>query len=102
MAKVLGDVIRLGSHEHVYCSALQFAFRYKVLTSERRDERVFPAAGSGAFGSESEGSQSVDLQPMYEIETTASHCTRSAGNHQQTTAAKRSTHTSVVGMAIHF
>lgn len=37
MAKVFKIVMRSEAHEHVFCSALTFALRYKALDLEKRE-----------------------------------------------------------------
>lgn len=65
---------------------------------ERASTRGDPSQG----GSEREKSESFELQPAIEIESSALYYIRALGNYQQMTAAKRAARSSVVEMAFHF
>lgn len=102
MAMIQGDAMKPGTHGHLYCSSLQFFFRYKAMVSEFTEERTTIDSYQENSGSESEESATVEKQEVFEIETTALDYTSAVGNHQQRIATKRAAYRLGVEMAIYF
>lgn len=85
-----------------------FAYHFSSLSGTRlwnfqfREERINIAEDHEESGSESEEDETVEKQPVFEVEASALHCTSAVDNYQQITAAKWATHTTVVKTTIHF
>lgn len=64
-SKLLGDVKKQAANGRGFCSALQFAFRFGDLASEKKLERGRTKEDSSKAGCESKESEIVKLQPAY-------------------------------------
>lgn len=84
---------------HVFCYGLQDTIWYKASASEKTEERDINSKDSGEVVFMS---ASAALCPAFEIYSSVLYYIRTVENCSQTTAAKRTAHTSVVEMAIHF
>lgn len=100
MGTVLEDAVKLETHRHPPCSALQFAQLHKGLTVEKKKTLESTKKGHSENGYERKGSESVVLRPAFEIEYSALHDISAVGNNRQTTTAKRAAHTSVLMMVM--
>lgn len=101
MDKILGDFMKPRAHGHVLCSSLQSANWYKALVTQFTDGRKSVARDEDESGTEENDDEEVDQQPLFGGDDSP-HYIRAAGNYQQSMAAKRATHTSVMEKEIHF
>lgn len=100
LAKALGDVMKLGAHRHVFCSSICPLKRCYCYETERIARQYQEDSGVG--GSDCKKSESVELQPTFEIGNSAAQNSFAARNYQQTMATKHVAYTSVVEMDTHF
>lgn len=99
LAKVLGDVMKLRAHGNALYSTLQFFFWYMAIASEQKEVYDSTMEDIRENGSESEQGESVELHSQFEIENFVLHYIHVAGNYQQATAVRHTSHMSVVEMA---
>lgn len=102
MTRSLGDMMKLGAHELVFSSSLRFSLWHKALVPQWTEKCTSMDEDVDNSESEDEECEQVKKQTLSKVTTTALHYNRAVGKYQQTTAAKRASHTSVVEMAIHF
>lgn len=102
IAKMQGDVMKPKAHGYMRCSSLQYTIWYKAQASRITLERTIIASDHEASESEIEEVETVEMQPLFEMDTTAQHYSRAVGNYKQKSAAKRAAHTSAMKTAMHF
>lgn len=101
MAKALENVMKPGAFGHLVRSALRFDQWYKVLVSEKYEERDSTREDSAKGGSENQESESIELHPTFEINNHALHYNCLVWHYRQTIVAQLEAYTSVEEMAIY-
>lgn len=98
---MLSDLMKPKAHGHTFCSSLMLAVWYKTQVSQFTREHTIIASNEKDSISKCEESETVEKQPVFDVETTAFHYTRALENYQQRIAARQAAYTSVTETAIH-
>lgn len=93
--------MRLGSIDHKFCWSLQFALWYNALVSQYKEEIAIIVSYHNESEFESEESNNVEKQPVWEIDVLPMHHTSTVCNRRWVTSTNIAGHTSVVETAIH-
>lgn len=71
LGRVLGEVIKLGSHKHALRTALELALWHNAFALEKMKKQSCIIKHSGESWSESEENENVKMRPEFKLDNSA-------------------------------